>query len=142
MKLPEWWTLDCDGDFSQSAAQLPAIETMLLDNVRGSLAEKLGFRPGEAPTDAELNTELDASLDGNEPVIVLLPPWFSKMDGTLLPRLRGVFPRIAFLLWTETREQPLAAKFADLVLLPELDPLFEKRIYRLYDRCLAGESVL
>jgi hypothetical protein len=139
--VPEWFALDCDGDFSESAAQLPAIETMLLDNVRGALAEKLSFGQGQLPTDAELNEELEAVLAPGDPVIVLLPPWFAKMDALVLQRLRGVFPRVVFLLWTKTPDPPLAARFTDLVRLPDLDPLVEDRIYRVYGRCLPGEPV-
>ena len=137
MRVPEWWTFACDGDYSQ-LPQPPKLQDMLLDNIRRTLAEKLRFKKPD-PTDAQLKAELQLTPEGRRPIVVQLPDWFAAMDGAALKAVRDVFPEFTFLFWTAKPDATLASRFADLVMLPAFDSDEEERIYRAYGRCLGDD---
>ena len=143
LKLPEWTTFDCEAVFGASGPATPQLELSLLDSIRRSLAEKLGFAEVDSPSDANLNDEL-ATAWPDEPVFVVLPPWFAAMEPRLLQRLRDVFPKLTYLIWTERPQPGIETKFPPVVLaLPSLDPEEESRVYRDYNRCIPrGEPLL
>lgn len=142
LKVPEWITFECEGVFGDDAGAVTSLADRVADDIRSSLAEKLGYGPGDAPTDEELNKELEDAW-GDEPVFVVLPPWFAAMDAALLQTLRDTFPRLAFVLWTQTADDTLAGKFPPITCLPPLDPDEERSVYRMYARCIPqGEPLL
>lgn len=143
LKLPEWTTFDCEAVFGGEGAGIPRMEDMVLGDIRASLAEMLKFPPGAPPTDAELNDEIQ-EVWRDEPVFVVLPPWFAAMDPGLLQTMRDTFPRLAYLIWTEHPHPAIEQKFPAIVTrLPDLDPVDESRVYRMYNRCIpSGEPLL
>ena len=138
LKVPEWTTVDCDGDFNNEGATPPPLEKMLLENIRQALMTKLGFR--RRPTDEEINQRLERF---GEPVFAILPPWFATMDPALLTKLRPVFPRVVYVIWTQDPRTDVARKFPPIIRrLPILDEKVEDDVYDMYYRCLAGEPPL
>jgi hypothetical protein len=133
-----WLIFDAEDVFANDTSGAPAMDAALLDTIRLQLAEYL--KVPHDTSDAELFDELEFLYGSAAPVFIVLPPSFASMDAALLERLRGVFPKLVFLVRSEKPDATLEQRFDDLVMLPALDPRHEERVFRVYQHCLPGET--
>jgi hypothetical protein len=142
LKANGWPSFDGEAVFSdpeqEQNPEPPDVATLLVANIRKSLKNIAGFRDDQSPTDAEIEAALDDSPMKDEPIFVFLEPWFADMDAALMGTLRAHFPRLVFMVRTESPQAGLDKKFQGIVVLPSLAADIEGSVYRMYNRCLPG----